>query len=72
MGMHIAMHWRLRSLRYGNPEAWNSIVVRNRENNPRLPWAVLASNLARAQIDQIHENIKGREEIVWQRDISEG
>jgi|GEM_PF-1975796 len=49
---------------YGNLEAWEEVLRRDRENNPHLSLSVLASqNLTEEQVKDIHDRLEAGEMV---------
>ncbi len=62
--MRNPAYWRKRRIMYGNLEAWEEVLRRDRENNPHLSLSVLASqNLTEEQVKDIHDRLEAGEMV---------
>jgi hypothetical protein len=62
--MEIPRHWRMKKIRLGNPDEWKKIIdrYRDKELNPHLSLALLASDLSHETLVEIHDRLKSHQE----------
>lgn len=69
--MEIPRHWRMKRIRLGNPDEWKKIMDRykNKELNPHLSLALLASDLPLDTLIEIHDRAKEVEKhnVIFER-----
>lgn len=61
----------MKKIRLGNPDEWNKIMARYRDKelNPHLSLALLASDLSKETLIEIHDRVKSSQEksVVFER-----
>ena len=71
--MEISRHWRLKKVRYGNPNVWKDILKKSNlpELNPNLNLAHYASSLSDAELLAIHDRKKEgmKEKVIYERKL---